>query len=579
MTEQREATRRNSNLPIAMTVRKAFSGYTKEIKTRSINLPTWLLVLFAIATGMSVELAYNITFGITTKPEASSCWAPLPGSDTSAVYIEPTLQNSIICLLFPFTGWLADTKLGRERAIHLSLWSCWLGTLLQVISYCIQYGTCGLPVNIAKYGISGIALLLLMFGTSSFFPNIPAYGLDQLYEKPNTTIRAFIHWISWGWFVGFGVSFIAFVHQTIYDAKLLLITGLVILLVNSIALCLYAWLNYKFEPSGVLKKNPYKMVYQVLKYAWKHKSPENRSALTYWENKTPSRISLGKQKYGGPFKEMEVEDVKTFWRVMRILLCLFGLYIPFFPGVLGTIQYINSFEGATTSINGYGSYVLWTSFDELLIIIVPLLELLVIPLFPKVEYFFLNPLRGMIALYLLLLMSLVSMITIETLGHYLTPETVPCLSSLSLLNMSFLYYAIPLLFGGIISGLSFIFGLEFVLSQAPCNMSGMLTGAFWLIRATYINIGALIQVPFSILSVNGPSKLPCTFWILLFHIFICIVGLVVFVTAVKKYRKRKREDNYNCQKVIEETYERQLNNMILDKLSSSYEIYDIEDVM
>ena len=140
-----------------------------------------------------------------------------------------------------------------------------------------------------------------------------------------------------GWFVGFGVSFIAFVPQTIYDAKLLLITGLVILLVNSLALCLYAWLNYKFEPSGVLKKNPYKMVYQVVKYAWQHKSPENRSALTSWENKTPSRISLGKQKYGGPFKEMEVEDVKTFWRVIRILLCLFGLYISFFPGVLGTI--------------------------------------------------------------------------------------------------------------------------------------------------------------------------------------------------------------------------------------------------
>ena len=115
---------------------------------------------------------------------------------------------------------------------------------------------------------------------------------------------------------------------------------------------------------------------------------------------------------------------------------------------------------------------------------VPLLELLVIPLFPKVEYFFLNPLGSMIAWYLLLLMSLVSMITIETLGYYLTPETVPCLSSIPLLNMSFLYYAIPLLFGGIISGLSFIFGLEFVLSQAPCNMSGMLTGAFWLIRAT-----------------------------------------------------------------------------------------------
>ena len=75
----------------------------------------------------------------------------------------------------------------------MSLWFCWLGTVLQVISYCIQYGTCGLPVNIAKYGISVIALMLLMVGTAGLFTNIPPYGLDQLYDKPHTHSRAFIH--------------------------------------------------------------------------------------------------------------------------------------------------------------------------------------------------------------------------------------------------------------------------------------------------------------------------------------------------------------------------------------------------
>ena len=63
------------------------------------------------------------------------------------------------------------------------------------ISYSIQYGTCALPVNIAKYGISGVALLLVMLGTAGLFTNIPAYGLDQLRDKPNTHARAFIHWI------------------------------------------------------------------------------------------------------------------------------------------------------------------------------------------------------------------------------------------------------------------------------------------------------------------------------------------------------------------------------------------------
>ena len=65
-------------------------------------------------------------------------------------------------LTAPLLGWISDTFIGREKAINLSLWSCWFGTLLQCISYCVQYGTCGLPVNIAKYEISSIALLFIM---------------------------------------------------------------------------------------------------------------------------------------------------------------------------------------------------------------------------------------------------------------------------------------------------------------------------------------------------------------------------------------------------------------------------------
>ena len=81
-----------------------------------------------------------------------------------------TLQNIFLSFAYPILGWLADTKIGGEIAINLSLWSCWFGTLLQVISYCIQYGTCGIPVNIAKYRISGVVLLLLMFEAASFIP-------------------------------------------------------------------------------------------------------------------------------------------------------------------------------------------------------------------------------------------------------------------------------------------------------------------------------------------------------------------------------------------------------------------------
>ena len=59
-------------------------------------------------------------------------------------------------------------------------------------------------------------------------------------------------------------------------------------------------------------------IYQVVKFAAKHKAPLNRSALTYWEEDVPSRMDLGKSRYGGPFTTEQVEDVKTILRLLTI---------------------------------------------------------------------------------------------------------------------------------------------------------------------------------------------------------------------------------------------------------------------
>ena len=73
--------------------------------------------------------------------------------------------------------------------------------------------------------------------------------------------------------------------------------------------------------------HPLKLIYNVLKYAWNHKCPERRSAFTYWEEDIPPRIDLGKNKYGGPFTTEEVEDTKTFFCILLLLLSLFGFHL------------------------------------------------------------------------------------------------------------------------------------------------------------------------------------------------------------------------------------------------------------
>ena len=554
------------------SIEKNSQIYQREIKSRKMNLPAWLLVLFAIVTGMCLEVGLNITFTLTTEPDSPSCFAVAAESSISILSVVYTVHKALFIVLYPFTGWLADTKIGRERAISFSLWSCWFGTLLQCISYCIQYGTCGLPVNIAKYGISNVAMLLLVMGTAGFFTNIPAYGLDQLAEKSNTHSRAFIHWTVWGLFVGFSIGYIAFVEKNIYDAELLQITGIVVFVFTSLALCLHAWFYNRYELVGIQKKNPYKMVYNTLKYAWYHKTPEKRSSLTYWENKLPGRIDLGKRKYGGSFSEEDVESVKTFLRIVAVLLSTFGFFIPYYHALIGLFTYMNSFEGATSTLNGYGSFALWQAFDSQIILLIPVLELVIIPLFPKIEYFLLNPLRGFGFCYILILIALISMIVLNVVGHSITTRDVRCVTSSyslgdDLVQLSFLYYSIPLLFSGLADSLSFIYGLEFICSQAPSNMNGMLVGVFWFIRAFYINISRI----FSLWNIDGPGRVSCSFWVLVLQIILCVVGMIVYIFVSRWYQKRRKDEDYDVHAVVEATYNRVLKQRELHEKGFNYD--------
>ena len=73
--------------------------------------------------------------------------------------------------------------------------------------------------------------------------------------------------------------------------------------------------------------NPVKVIAKVLNYARKNKYPRNRSALTYCEENYPSRLDLGKEKYGGPFNEEQVENVKTVVQLIPLLICIVGVHL------------------------------------------------------------------------------------------------------------------------------------------------------------------------------------------------------------------------------------------------------------
>ena len=531
------------------------SRYKDELEDRTITRPALILVFYAIPVGMCTELGLNITFSLVSEPEGGSCWDAVPDIKRSNALTIALMQTCLYFLLYPLLGWLTDTLFDRGKAMRACIYLCWIGSLLQVVSYCIQYGTCGLPTSIAKYGISLVAFVCLIIGTATYQTDVLGYGLHQLY-KP-LSFKSFIHWMVWGQYIGFLVSYIAYVQTTIYQATLLLVTGLLSFFACTVAVIIDMKFKHVFEECDSFENHSsvYKMLFKVMKYAKEHKSPtvENYDTFAYLENRTPRRISLAKAKYGGPFMEEEVESVKTFWRMVLVFVASFGFYIPHYLVANGALPFINVFDHALTDDHGFGSYVLWSCFDKVIIVFVPFLELFLIPLFPKITSYLNDPLKGFGWSYVFLILSLLSMLIIDSWGHYITHGGA-CMFSSKLpvrLKLSYIYYCIPLFFSGIGNMFGFIFILEFIYDHAPNSMSGMLTGTFYLIRGIYMGIGHYLQVPFFYLDSTNYGWLSCSFWIILINVVVCVLGLVVYIMTGKWYKRQKRGDRYGIDSLIQ----------------------------
>ena len=83
--------------------------------------------------------------------------------------------------------------------------------------------------------------------------------------------------------------------------------------------------HYLFTES-VYHTNPVKQIIKVLSFTAQHKQPVRPSAFTYGELPR-SRLDLGKERYGGSFTTEQVEDVKSFGRILLMLLTLFGVLL------------------------------------------------------------------------------------------------------------------------------------------------------------------------------------------------------------------------------------------------------------
>ena len=246
---------------------------------------------------------------------------------------------SLAFVCTPLFGWLADARLGNYRVFRVGTVLLFISTVLNCLLLILETQVLERSHVLKWIQICLMGTFFAVGGCACIVTALPL-GLDQMPDGSSSNITSYIAWfvcsIFIGGFLGKGLSITLkeCLEATSYSSYFLIWALILTLCMSAVLVSNFympKWLIIEPESPQSLKT-----FYQALKFAAKHKAPLNRSAFTYWEEDVPSRLDLGKSKYGGPFTTEQVEDVKTMLRLIVISLpfSLFILSVTFHKSVL-----------------------------------------------------------------------------------------------------------------------------------------------------------------------------------------------------------------------------------------------------
>ena len=480
----------------------------------------------------------------------------------------------LVQVLYPIGGLLADVHFGRYKVILCSLLSIWLGyVFLSLVG--VTFGL-GAESTTSIYVAALLAFLVFVVGFSGYQANSVQFGLDQLLDASSEELSLFLHWFVWTENVG-ELVLLLLVSAAPCGRRVRRAEGflsVLILAVSTICLAI-GWCKQRwFNCEKVVNGTPYRNVYQVLKYAAKHDKPlGHRSALTYSDDYRPPRIDFAKQKYGGPFVTEVVEDVKTF---LRILLMLLAIAQVFFFEVSNSYFFpiFGRHLGMNQSIHSHCSYqwLLFESGSSAKIVSVVLIPLYVILIHPHIKRWVPRIIYRMAMGVVLTTISVVSMFAIQVVANYNSLHIISNNISSNCIFLNYyhdngiivtLQFPTQVLFllnllNGIASPLINITVLEFISAQSPHTMKGLLLGVFYAFRGLFITLGCVVTFPFAQEKLWGDRHgiFDCGFYYYLSNSVLGVIGLVVFLMAARWYRNRERDDLPYSHQYAEDYYSR-----------------------
>ena len=542
-------------------------------------------VLLILIWCFSVSLVFNSYFG---------------GGTYSYVFSKQLLENKVLyCLcgyaanaavlcVYPLAGFLADNRIGRFITVYEATKFLLLLTILTGIIFLIDILIIAvLQVDVSFWiifnnistAILTLLLLLTVVTLALFNANIIQFGVDQLQDSPADHQSLYIYWYVWVNYVA--VFILLLTGSTITSTSLAPPENVYIFLavvvagplISSIVLFCIILILVHFKKHWFLidsaRSNPYKLVYSVTIFARQHKVPIRRSAFTYCEDDIPTGLDLGKNKYGGPFTTEQVEDVKAFYGILKIL---FSLGITFFldivSGPLFTmfahLQYSDIILFDTTFTVGYlvQSILLKKGMlsSTLVVLGVPIYICLIRPYYHCGG---LNMLKRMgIGIIFFILSVICTFVTEATIHSNRNSTIIQSLDSDWIISNIDLYLGtshhnrvLALIPQQCFSAISVLFIYpalyEFICAQSPHSMKGLFIGLTFAVKGFFEFLSLATFLLFYLLRHSLSDYITVYYAV---TTAVGVVGLILYVHSARRYKLRERDELCNVHHFAEEYY-------------------------
>ena len=241
--------------------------------------------------------------------------------------------HGVTQIMFPVAGHLADSYFGKHNVIRFSLWVGWVGFAIMGIFFSLETFDHRISV-LNKYFLMPVIFILLSVSYISFTATVIPFGMDQLQGASHIHYRSFFYWWYWTLNVGAIIVNVPQYCQTKMEMGVTIQAEIGIVCLSA-ALILDALFKHCFviEPKSS-KNNPIKQIFRILLETRAEKRSHwiPSSVRHELDLRRLSRLDLVKKRYGGKYETEEVEDVRTFFRIL-LVLCSVGLPIFSYAGV------------------------------------------------------------------------------------------------------------------------------------------------------------------------------------------------------------------------------------------------------